>query len=155
VTTLGRIAAYPINDVSTDVDAPPPLDGRDGSPAGGPPMSPERREKCRRAYPELLGGLTLELSAGRALALAEAAARAQPGWTVRRVDATAGLVTAVAVTPLIHFRDDVTVRVRASGGRTRVDVRSRSRLGRDDLGANAGRIRRYLRALEVAAAARR
>jgi len=155
VTILGRIANYPINDVSTDVDAPPPLDGRDGSPAGGPPMSPERREKSRRAYPELLGGLLLETTPERALALAEAVARAQPGWSVRRVDAAAGLLTAVAVTRLIRFRDDVTVRVRASGGRTRVDVRSRSRLGRDDLGANAGRIRRYLGALGRAAAARR
>lgn len=155
MTTLARITNYPINDVSTDVDAPPPLDGRDGSPAGGPPMSPERREKSRRAYPGLLAGLRLEASAGRVLALAEAVARAQPGWTVRRIDAAAGLLTAVAETRLIRFRDDVTVRVRPAGTGARVDVRSRSRLGRDDLGANARRIRHFLRALEAAAAARR
>ena len=148
---LSHLAAYPLNDVSTDVDDPPPLDGRDGAPAGGPPMSAERRKKSRRAYPDLLGGLTLERGADPALALAEATARAQPGWSIGRVDRAAGLVTAVAATRLLRFRDDVTIRVRAAGATSRIDVRSRSRLGRDDLGANARRIRSFLDALRAAA----
>ncbi|MCK7493718.1 MAG: DUF1499 domain-containing protein [Comamonadaceae bacterium] len=36
------------------------------------------------------------------------------------------------------------IRVRPAPGGSRVDVRSVSRVGRSDLGANAGRIRRYL-----------
>ena len=49
-------------------------------------------------------------------------------------------------TPVI---DDVVVRVRpgAQGGSI-VDVRSRSRVGQSDLGANAARIRRLSAALE-------
>jgi hypothetical protein len=144
VSLLTRIAAYPINDVSTDVDEPPPLDGGDGTAGGGPEMTPVRRAKVRRGYPELLGGLLLRLGPEEALRLAEARARAQRGWTVRRVAPTQGLLSAVAVTPLLRFKDDVTVRVRPAAGGSRVDVRSRSRLGRDDLGANAARIRHFL-----------
>ena len=143
-----RISLYPINDVSTDVEAPPPLDGRDGTAGGGPQMTDARRAKSRKAYPELLGGLLLPLSPKDALTLAETQARAQPGWTIRRLAPADGVLTAVAVTRLLRFHDDITIRVRASGSGSRLDVRSRSRVGRDDLGANAGRIRRFLRGLQ-------
>jgi hypothetical protein len=151
VPTLARLTAYPINDVSTDIDAPPPLDGRDGTPAGGPPLSEGRRAKLRRAYPELLGGLLLPLPPEKAFSLAEATARAQPRWNFGRVDTAARLLTAVAVTPLLRFKDDVTIRIRPEGSGSRVDVRSRSRVGRDDLGTNAARIRHFLGALRAAA----
>jgi hypothetical protein len=149
VSLLTRIRVYPINDVSTDVDDPPPLDGRDGTAGGGPEMTPARRDKARRGYPELLGGLLLKLGPQEAFKLAEARARVQRGWSIRRVAPTQGLLTAVAVTPLVRFRDDLTVRVRPTAAGSRVDMRSRSRLGRDDLGANAARIRRYLRDLRA------
>jgi len=48
----------------------------------------------------------------------------------------------------LRFRDDITIRVRPAASGSRVDVRSRSRVGRDDLGANAARIRRFLRELQ-------
>jgi hypothetical protein len=152
VPTLSRLAAYPINDVSTDLDAPPPLDGRDGTPAGGPPLTETRRAKLRRAYPSLLGGLVLPLPPEKVFALAQATARAQARWTLGRVDPAAHLLTAVAVTQLLGFKDDVTVRVRRDGSGSRVDVRSRSRVGRDDLGTNASRIRHFLGELKAAAA---
>jgi len=49
---------------------------------------------------------------------------------------------------LTPFKDDVTVSVTEKAGRTVVNVRSRSRVGRADLGVNARRIRAYLRALD-------
>jgi hypothetical protein len=143
---------FPINDVSTDIEEPPALDGQDGSAGRGPEMTPVRREKVRRGYPELLGGLFLPLEPQKAFFLAEARARAQSGWELRRVEPGRGLLTAVATTLLLRFRDDIAVRIRPAAGGSRVDVRSRSRKGRDDLGANAGRIRRYLSDLRAAAA---
>jgi hypothetical protein len=151
MSLLTRIRLYPINDVSTDVEDPPLLDGRDGKAGGGPQMTELRRDKVKRSYPDLLGGLVLRLEPKEAFALAEARARAQPGWSVGRVEPAKGLFTAVAVTSLLRFRDDITVRIRPSVGGSRVDVRSRSRLGRDDLGANAARIRRFFRDLRAAA----
>ena len=52
-----------------------------------------------------------------------------------------GLVEAVARTPILGFRDDVVVRVRATREGARIDVRSASRYGRHDIGTNAERVR--------------
>ncbi len=55
-----------------------------------------------------------------------------------------GQIEAVARTAIMGFRDDVAVRVRASGADARIDVRSASRYGQHDLGVNAARIRSLL-----------
>jgi uncharacterized protein (DUF1499 family) len=52
-----------------------------------------------------------------------------------------GLIEAIARTPILGFRDDVAVRVRATHEGARIDIRSASRYGRHDLGANAARVR--------------
>ncbi|PNH02659.1 hypothetical protein TSOC_011341, partial [Tetrabaena socialis] len=89
-------------------------------------------------------------------------ARAMPLWQVVHVDSASssgssggggGLVMeAVSTTRLLRFKDDIVVRIRPEarregGGKDetlRVDVRSRSRVGRGDLGTNAARIRLFL-----------
>jgi len=48
---------------------------------------------------------------------------------------------------LFGFRDDDVVRLTPSRDRTVVDVRSKSRVGRSDVGTNARRIRSYLERL--------
>jgi hypothetical protein len=55
-----------------------------------------------------------------------------------------GIIEAVARTPILGFRDDVVVRVRATTDGTRIDVRSASRYGRHDLGTNAKRVRNLI-----------
>jgi uncharacterized protein (DUF1499 family) len=52
-----------------------------------------------------------------------------------------GLIEAIARTPILGFRDDVAVRVRATRDGARIDIRSASRYGRHDLGTNAQRVR--------------
>jgi len=52
-----------------------------------------------------------------------------------------GMIEAIARTPILGFRDDVVVRVRATADGARIDVRSASRYGRHDLGTNAARVR--------------
>ena len=52
-----------------------------------------------------------------------------------------GRIEAIARTPILGFRDDVVARVRATTDGARIDVRSASRYGRHDLGANAARVR--------------
>jgi uncharacterized protein (DUF1499 family) len=60
-----------------------------------------------------------------------------------------GRIEAVARTPLMGFRDDVIVRVRTIEGGARVDVRSSSRYGQFDFGANAARVRSLLEDIEA------
>jgi hypothetical protein len=55
-----------------------------------------------------------------------------------------GLIEAIARTPILGFRDDVVVRVRATTDGTRIDVRSASRYGRHDFGTNAARVRKLI-----------
>jgi len=52
-----------------------------------------------------------------------------------------GRIEAIARTLILGFRDDVVVRVRGTADGARIDVRSASRYGRHDLGANAARVR--------------
>jgi hypothetical protein len=73
------------------------------------------------------------------------------GWEIVAVDPAAGRVEATATTLWFGFKDDIVVRVRRADGGAQVDVRSVSRLGGGDLGANAARVRAFLERLETAA----
>jgi uncharacterized protein (DUF1499 family) len=61
-----------------------------------------------------------------------------------------GQIEAVARTPILGFRDDVAVRIRPDSDGAVIDVRSASRFGRHDIGANAARIRGLLEELDDA-----
>ena len=65
-----------------------------------------------------------------------------------------GQIEAVARTPIMGFRDDVAVRIRADADGAVIDVRSASRYGRHDLGANAARIRSLLEDIDEAVGVR-
>ena len=64
-------------------------------------------------------------------------------------------VQAVATTRVLRFKDDVNVRIRREGGKTKVSVRSKSRVGSIDFGQNARNVRELLAALDQEMAARR
>ncbi len=61
-----------------------------------------------------------------------------------------GRIEASATSAWFGFVDDVVIRVAESAQGTRVDMRSKSRVGRSDLGANAKRIEAFLADLDVA-----
>ena len=71
------------------------------------------------------------------------AAAKKMGWEIVASDAAEGRIEATATTPFVGFKDDVVIRVRAKGAETLVDVRSKSRFGRGDMGVNAARIREF------------
>jgi len=141
-----------IHDVSTDLDHPPqfvavvPL--RAGAPNGAAYDGPETAALQRKGYPDL-APLILKVPVQIAFNRALDAARAM-GWEIVGSDPAAGRIEATATTPWFGFKDDVVVRVTAlegEGAASRIDVRSKSRVGRSDIGANAKRIRTYLASL--------
>jgi len=83
---------------------------------------------------------------------AVAAACERLGWDVHRDKGAPGEVHATVTTPLLRFRDDVTLVVEpgSAPGTARLGGQSRSRLGRGDLGANARHLTRLLQALDAA-----
>lgn len=65
-----------------------------------------------------------------------------------RQEARDGRISAIAITPVMGFPDDIVIRIRALPDQARVDIRSASRYGRHDFGANAKRIRQFAAALQ-------
>jgi uncharacterized protein (DUF1499 family) len=72
------------------------------------------------------------------------AAAHEMGWQVVASEPGEGRIEASATTFWFGFVDDVVVRITPSGSGSRIDVRSVSRVGRSDVGANAKRISTYL-----------
>ena len=70
------------------------------------------------------------------------------GWEIVHSDAASGQIEAVVSTLLFGFKDDVAIRLTAVEGGTQVDLRSVSRVGQSDLGANAARIQEFLDAIQ-------
>jgi uncharacterized protein (DUF1499 family) len=157
LTVLSARGAPPINDITTDTDDPPQFVAAVPLRAGADPANPPEyggsafAEQQRRAFPDL-APVRLQMPAGKAFERALAVARDQ-GWNVVASDAGAGRIEANDTTFWFGFTDDIVIRVREGEGGARVDVRSKSRVGRGDLGANARRIRRYLDALRASDAA--
>ncbi len=101
----------------------------------------------REAYPDLRT-LTFDASPARVFEAALETARSMPGWEVVARGPREGRIEATVATRWFRFLDDVVVRVRPWGGGSAVDLRSRSRVGRSDVGANAARIREFTGKLE-------
>lgn len=67
------------------------------------------------------------------------------GWHIVGANHEAGRIEATATTTWYGFKDDVALRVRAlEGGGTEIDMRSMSRVGLSDLGANAKRVGNFM-----------
>lgn len=71
------------------------------------------------------------------------AAKKMPRWTIEYEDRAGGIIEGVAVSALLRFKDDWVIRVQGSGDQAVVDMRSKSRIGKGDLGANAARIESF------------
>jgi uncharacterized protein (DUF1499 family) len=95
----------------------------------------------------VLKPLDLSLSRADALARVEAVIRRLPRWQVERVDREAGTLTATRRTWLWRFVDDIEVRCEAIPSGTRIHARSKSRVGKGDLGQNRRNLLKLFRAL--------
>lgn len=136
----------PIHDISTDTENPPAFvailllraDAPNSAEYGGPEIAAQQRA----GYPDL-GPLTLQEPPAQVFPRALAAAH-EMGWQVVASEPGEGRIEASATTFWFGFVDDVVVRITPSGSGSRIDVRSVSRVGRSDVGANAKRISTYL-----------
>ncbi|MDO8875582.1 MAG: DUF1499 domain-containing protein [Pseudolabrys sp.] len=138
---------YPsINDISTDTEDPPVF-----WDMPNPTLYPGAAAAAlqRAAYPDL-APLNLGVAPDRAYALAKALTK-DKGWEIVADEPKEGRIEAVDRSLLYGFRDEIVIRIAASGGGARVDLRSRSRIGRIDRGVNARRIRGFLSALKESA----
>ncbi|WP_227368862.1 DUF1499 domain-containing protein [Halomonas sp. M20] len=136
-----------IHDITTDMQNPPAFvalaSAREAAPneVAYPGESTARQQ--REAYPDIQP-IILELPLIDAMNIVEATAQDQ-GWEIADVGDTK--LEATATTLWFGFKDDVVIRLSEVEDGVKVDMRSASRVGRSDVGANAERIRDYLEAL--------
>jgi uncharacterized protein (DUF1499 family) len=133
-----------INDVTTDTANPPRFGVLARLRPRGTSDYPGQRfaEQQRAAYPDI-EPLQYDAPAATAYRVALAVVTKRK-WNILDTQAPApgrpGDIEAVARTLIMGFRDDVVVRVTQVGAGTRIDVRSASRYGTHDFGANARRV---------------
>lgn len=157
-----------IHEVTTDFDNPPAIIAAADMPRKNPaeyrgadlvPQSADGltvAEAQRKAFPDIapiIADADLNASANRAKAVIEAMGMeiladgpaddaAGGGWRIE----------CVATSAWFGFKDDFVLRLTpVEGGKTRIDIRSKSRVGGSDLGANAKRVRDFARRFSAAA----
>ena len=140
-----------IHDISTDTNDPPafvavlPLRKNARNPVE---YRAETAAQQKLGYPDI-APLLLPVPPDQAFARAERAARAT-GWEIVAVAPEALRIEATATTLFFGFKDDVVIRIRPQASNAQgslVDVRSLSRIGGSDVGANAERVRKFLERL--------
>ena len=167
----GAILAYPayqallyrklphIYDITTDPIDPPRFDALSRLRTGDGTNTAVyaglySAEQQRHFYPDI-EPIELEIPVDRAYAIARQLVIKRK-WTIiderepqppRRM----GRIEAVARTPIMGFREDVSIRVVPDGDDSRVDIRSASRYFDSDLGSNAARVTKFIDDLNTAA----
>ena len=150
--------APPIHEVTTDFDNPPafvdivPL--RVASEAANPPEYVAKIERFGRTfdvmqmqkdnYPDIQP-LSFEGTSYEAVFEKALQGVKDMGWTLVSANPQLGRIEAYDKTAWFGFIDDVVVRVEAAPMAYEIDIRSKSRVGFGDVGANAQRVRKYLK----------
>jgi len=151
----------PIHDITTDPIDPPRFEAlgrlRSGDGANTAVYAGlYSAEQQRQAYPDI-EPVELEIPVDRAYAITLQLVNKRK-WLViderapqppRRI----GRIEAVARTPIMGFREDVSIRVVPDGEDSRVDIRSSSRYFESDLGSNAARVAKLIDDINTAAEA--
>ncbi len=140
----------PIHDITTDTENPPPFvatlplraDAANPTAYGGAEVAAQQRA----AYPAIQPAQAA-LPPDRAFEAALATVQDQ-GWELVAAVPAEGRIEATDTTLWWGFKDDIVIRIRPEDGGSRIDIRSKSRVGLGDFGTNAARIEAFLERLE-------
>ncbi|MBK6975251.1 MAG: DUF1499 domain-containing protein [Sterolibacteriaceae bacterium] len=139
-----------IHDITTDTANPPPFVAIAPLRADSPNPSSYAGESVARqqlaSYPQVVPHF---YNANRHVVFNEAVEIVRGrGWMAVATDDDGGRIEASVMSRWFGFVDDVVIRVAETPQGTRVDMRSKSRVGQSDLGANAERVRTFLAELD-------
>jgi len=139
-----------IHDISTDLESPPEFVAmvRLRADAPNPPeyAGEETANAQREAYPDV-EPLMLNENVQRVMDEAVLLV-VNRGWELVAINRLEGRIEATENLAWFGFKDDVVLRFTETEEGTRVDMRSKSRIGRSDVGVNAKRIEQFLDDLE-------
>lgn len=153
VLAASRGAGVPrINDITTDTVNPPQftqagrLDENVGRDLSYPGESFAAQQ--RAGYGEI-APLTLPVPPGEAFGRVFTVANQMESWEITLADPGRSVIEGVDTTWLFRFKDDFVIEIRpADNGGSVVHMRSKSRVGKGDVGANAARIRDFFARVE-------
>ncbi len=152
---ISKTRQFPlINDITTDTQKPPEFVKAGELPANrGRDMAYDPHlatiQNGAAAYKDL-APLKMDLTPDQAYKRAEILAGEVPTWQITRNDEKARTLEGVATSELFKFKDDFIIEVRpAPGGGSLVEMRSKSRDGKGDLGVNYHRISSFLKVLKA------
>jgi hypothetical protein len=150
-----------LNDITTDSETPPPFKSvlplRSG--AENPPEYDGKKivhydredmdavEAQKRAYPDVKPVKLLMVKPMELYWRAFEAAK-RMDWTIVAFDKNARTIEATDTNFWTGATSDIAIRVRPSGIGARLDIRSKSRMGKGDAGANAAIIKDYFAELQ-------
>lgn len=140
----------PIHDISTDTQDPPafvaiaPLRKDAPNPVE---YAGEETAEIQQDYYSDLEPINTSLSYDEAYDRALQTAREMP-WQLVGESREEGRIEAYEKLAWFGFIDDVVIRVDTTEMGSKIDIRSKSRIGRGDLGVNAKRIRSYIEEFE-------
>jgi uncharacterized protein (DUF1499 family) len=136
----------PIHDFTTDTENPPPFvailplraDAQNPPHYGGEDVAMQQRAAFPAIQP-IATSLPPDQTFARAVATAE-----DQGWEIVAAVPAEGRIEATDTTLWWGFKDDIVIRIRPDGSGSRLDIRSKSRVGIGDFGTNAARIEAFL-----------
>jgi uncharacterized protein (DUF1499 family) len=148
LTIIYRTRGYPaINDITTDIANPPEFVH---APALGPNHGRDMKyDRARYAAAQqqgygALAPLKMPSDPDDVFKHVRAVAAQMPNWRITYVDPASRTLEGVATSNLFRFKDDFVIQVRpAEGGMSLVEMRSKSRHGVGDFGANYHRIEAF------------
>lgn len=163
-TIKATLSLPPIHDVQTDwanpVQPPATLVAlRDAEKMNPVLDNPKVPDAAKGRWPEFVGKTNAELQKDHYEFLKPVMIKVVPddmyliainiakqqGWRIEDIDETARTIHATDTSTWYGFTDDILIRVAPQGEiGSRVDIRSVSRVGLSDMGANAQRIKRYI-----------
>jgi uncharacterized protein (DUF1499 family) len=139
-----------INDITTDPNRPPKILPLDKSLRQQSLQYPSDFWSQQRAYYPQIKPVAIkpELELEEFWSKLLSFIKERERWQIRSIDNEIKRVQLVATTPLLRFKDDMVIELRLVGDRRLLHMRSRSRVGRSDFGANAARMEGLMNYLE-------
>ena len=145
VVGLKNFGVPAIHDITTDLENPPQysaaIDVRGEASNSLDRSRSDLATLQQKAYPDiapLLSALTPAEAYAKSIAVVKTL-----GWEILSENESEGTLEAYDETVFFGFKDDVVIRVTPTEEGSRIDMRSVSRVGQSDLGANAKRIKKF------------
>lgn len=133
----------PINDITTDPISPPRYEYLSTEiPKLTWTYNPENYPIQKAKHPEIKPLTIQDRLPEEIFKVVAQIANSQSDWVIVNINSKDKRLEATVTTLLLRFKDDVVIEVRAvPPGGSEVQMRSKSRVGRSDLGANSQRIK--------------